>query len=85
MKHNDCFNNNHCNQFAFIPDCCNNPQTVPITSQQISQLIFAKFFNSSYCSIFVNPSDANRLVLINLFNQLLVLIQSLAPSQKVII
>ncbi|HDR8033298.1 TPA: collagen-like protein [Bacillus cereus] len=83
MKHNDCFNNNHCNQFAFIPDCCNNPQTVPITSQQISQLIF--LLNSLIAAIaafFVNPSDANRLVLINLFNQLLVLIQSLAPSPE---
>ncbi|WP_242263153.1 collagen-like repeat preface domain-containing protein [Bacillus cereus group sp. BfR-BA-01511] len=83
MKHNDCFNNNHCNKFSFIPDCCNNLQTVPITSQQISQLIF--LLNSLIAAIaafFVNPSDANRLVLINLFNQLLVLIQSLAPSPE---
>lgn len=40
MKHNDCFGHNNCNNpIVFTPDCCNNPQTVPITSEQLGRLI----------------------------------------------
>ena len=61
MTNNNCFGHNHCNNPIVFPDCCNNPQTVPITSEQLGRLYFTKLFNSGYCSVFANPSDANRL------------------------
>ena len=84
MTNNNCFGHNHCNNpIVFTPDCCNNPQTVPITSEQLGRLItFTKLFNSGYCSVFANPSDANRLALLNLFTQLLNLLNELAPSPE---
>ena len=39
MKHNDCFDHNNCNSIVFSADCCKNPQSVPITREQLSQLI----------------------------------------------
>ncbi|MCU5385529.1 MAG: exosporium glycoprotein BclB-related protein [Bacillus anthracis] len=84
MKHNDCFGHNNCNNpIVFTPDCCNNPQTVPITSEQLGRLI--TLLNSLIAAIaafFANPSDANRLALLNLFTQLLNLLNELAPSPE---
>lgn len=39
MSQNNCFGHNNCNPIVFSADCCKNPQSVPITSQQLSQLI----------------------------------------------
>ncbi|MCU4899606.1 collagen-like repeat preface domain-containing protein [Bacillus cereus] len=84
MKHNDCFGHNNCNNpIVFTSDCCNNPQTVPITSEQLGRLI--TLLNSLIAAIaafFANPSDANRLALLNLFTQLLNLLNELAPSPE---
>ncbi|WP_220775649.1 exosporium glycoprotein BclB-related protein [Bacillus sp. BML-BC060] len=84
MSHNNCFGHNNCNNpIVFTPDCCNNPQTVPITSEQLGRLI--TLLNSLIAAIaafFANPSDANRLALLNLFTQLLNLLNELAPSPE---
>ncbi|HDR4424333.1 TPA: collagen-like repeat preface domain-containing protein, partial [Bacillus cereus] len=84
MSHNNCFGQNNCNNpIVFTPDCCNNPQTVPITSEQLGRLI--TLLNSLIAAIaafFANPSDANRLALLNLFTQLLNLLNELAPSPE---
>ncbi|PFP78433.1 spore surface glycoprotein BclB, partial [Bacillus cereus] len=72
MKHNDCFGNNNCNPIIFTADCCNNPQTVPISSEQLGRLItLLNSLISAVAAFFANPSDANRLALLNLFIQLL--------------
>ncbi|MDA2507168.1 collagen-like repeat preface domain-containing protein [Bacillus cereus] len=84
MTNNNCFGHNHCNNpIVFTPDCCKNPQTVPITSEQLGRLI--TLLNSLIAAIaafFANPSDANRLALLNLFTQLLNLLNELAPSPE---
>ncbi|PFZ91309.1 hypothetical protein COL83_17825 [Bacillus wiedmannii] len=68
---------------VFIPECCNNPQTVPITSQQLGQLItLLNSLVSAIAAFFTDPRDANRLALINIFNQLLDLFESLTPSPE---
>lgn len=55
MKHNDCFGHNNCNNpIVFTPDCCNNPQTVPITSEQLGRLI--TLLNSLIAAIAACPS-----------------------------
>ncbi|PFY07633.1 collagen-like repeat preface domain-containing protein, partial [Bacillus toyonensis] len=84
MKHNDCFDHNNCNPIVFSADCCKNPQSVPITSQQLSQLI--TLLNSlipAISAFFANPSDANRVALLNLFNQFLIFLNSLLSSPEV--
>ncbi|MED2761621.1 exosporium glycoprotein BclB-related protein [Bacillus thuringiensis] len=83
MKHHDCFGRNNCSPIVFTAACCNNPQTVPITSDQLGRLI--TLLNSLIAAIsafFADPSDANRLVLLNLFTQLLNLLNELAPSPE---
>ncbi|HDR6271878.1 TPA: collagen-like repeat preface domain-containing protein [Bacillus cereus] len=73
----------HCNPVIFTAECCNNPQTIPITGQQLNQLI--SLLNSlitAIASFFADPSDANRLILISLFNRLLDLLNSLIPSPE---
>lgn len=63
MTNNNCFGHNHCNNpIVFTPDCCNNPQTVPITSEQLGRLI--TLLNSLIAAIaafFANPSDAKQI------------------------
>ncbi|MCU5685835.1 collagen-like repeat preface domain-containing protein [Bacillus wiedmannii] len=84
MSHNNCFGHNNCNNpIVFTPDCCNNPQTVPITSEQLGRLItLLNSLISAIAAFFANPSDANRLALLNLFTQLLNLLNELAPSPE---
>ncbi|HDR7139219.1 TPA: collagen-like repeat preface domain-containing protein, partial [Bacillus cereus] len=84
MTSNNCFGHNHCNNpIVFTPDCCNNPQTVPITSEQLGRLItLLNSLISAIAAFFANPSDANRLALLNLFTQLLNLLNELAPSPE---
>ncbi|MEB8725584.1 exosporium glycoprotein BclB-related protein [Bacillus cereus] len=80
---NNCSGHNHCNPIVFTPDCCNNPQTVPITSQQLGQLItLLNSLITAIAAFFADPSDANRLTLLNLFTQLLDLLNTLAPSPE---
>ncbi|WP_080344520.1 exosporium glycoprotein BclB-related protein [Bacillus paranthracis] len=68
---------------VFTPECCNNPQTVPITSEQLGRLItLLNSLISAIAAFFANPSDANRLALLNLFTQLLNLLNELAPSPE---
>uniref|UniRef100_UPI0011231716 collagen-like repeat preface domain-containing protein n=1 Tax=Bacillus thuringiensis TaxID=1428 RepID=UPI0011231716 len=78
-----------CNKFNNCPpnfvfsNSFENNQTVPITSQQLSELI--RLLNSLLSAIpafFLDPNDINRLLLINLFNQFLDLLNSLAPSTE---
>ncbi|PER85498.1 collagen-like repeat preface domain-containing protein, partial [Bacillus cereus] len=84
MKHNDCFDHNNCNPIVFSADCCKNPQSVPITREQLSQLItLLNSLVSAISAFFTNPSDANRLALLNLFNQFLIFLNSLLPSPEV--
>ncbi|PEE18310.1 collagen-like repeat preface domain-containing protein [Bacillus cereus] len=84
MKHNDCFGHNNCNPIVFSADCCKNPQSVPITSQQLSQLItLLNSLVSAITAFFANPSNANRLALLDLFNQFLIFLNSLLPSPEV--
>ncbi|WP_242268395.1 exosporium glycoprotein BclB-related protein [Bacillus cereus group sp. BfR-BA-01352] len=84
MKHNDCFNHNNCNPIVFSADCCKNPQSVPITREQLSQLItLLNSLVSAISAFFANPSNANRLVLLDLFNQFLIFLNSLLPSPEV--
>ncbi|MDM5239248.1 exosporium glycoprotein BclB-related protein [Bacillus cereus] len=83
MKHNDCFGSNNCNPIIFTADCCNNPQTVPISSEQLGRLItLLNSLISAVAAFFANPSDANRLALLNLFTQLLDLLNELPPSPE---
>jgi len=83
MKHNDCFGSNNCNPIIFTADCCNNPQTVPISSEQLGRLItLLNSLISAVAAFFANPSDANRLALLNLFTQLLNLLNELPPSPE---
>ncbi|KAB2452518.1 collagen-like repeat preface domain-containing protein, partial [Bacillus sp. CH140a_4T] len=83
MSQNNCFGHNNCNPIVFTPDCCNNPQTVPITSEQLGRLItLLNSLISAVAAFFANPSDANRLALLNLFTQLLNLLNELAPSPE---
>ncbi|MGG0251953.1 exosporium glycoprotein BclB-related protein [Bacillus toyonensis] len=84
MTSNNCFGHNHCNNpIVFTPDCCNNPQTVPITSEQLGRLItLLNSLISAIAAFFANPSDANRLALLNLFTQLLNLLNELPPSPE---
>ena len=84
MSHNNCFGHNNCNNpIVFTPECCNNPQTVPITSEQLGRLItLLNSLISAIAAFFANPSDANRLALLNLFTQLLNLLNELAPSPE---
>ncbi|PEN90237.1 collagen-like repeat preface domain-containing protein [Bacillus cereus] len=84
MTSNNCFGHNHCNNpIVFTPECCNNPQTVPITSEQLGRLItLLNSLISAIAAFFANPSDANRLALLNLFTQLLNLLNELAPSPE---
>ncbi|PEJ84968.1 collagen-like repeat preface domain-containing protein [Bacillus toyonensis] len=84
MKHNDCFDHNNCNPIVFSADCCKNPQSVPITREQLSQLItLLNSLVSAISAFFANPSNANRLVLLDLFNQFLIFLNSLLPSPEV--
>ncbi|HGH7183352.1 TPA: collagen-like repeat preface domain-containing protein, partial [Bacillus luti] len=83
MTHNNCFGHNNCNPIVFTPDCCNNPQTVPISSEQLDRLkAILNSLISAVAAFFANPSDANRLVLLNLFTQLLALLNELPPSPE---
>ena len=83
MSHNNCFGHNNCNPIVFTPECCNNPKTVPITSEQLGRLItLLNSLISAIAAFFANPSDANRLALLNLFTQLLNLLNELAPSPE---
>ncbi|MEK4539743.1 MULTISPECIES: exosporium glycoprotein BclB-related protein [Bacillus] len=83
MNSNNCFGHNNCNPIVFTSDCCDNPQTVPITSQQLGQLItLLNSLITAIAAFFADPSDANRLTLLNLFTQLLDLLNSLAPSPE---
>ncbi|PGR86603.1 collagen-like repeat preface domain-containing protein, partial [Bacillus thuringiensis] len=73
----------HCNPIIFTSDCCNNPQTIPISGVQLSQLIaLLNSLITAIASFFADPSEANRLILINLFNQFLDLLNSLIPSPE---
>ncbi|MEW4132045.1 collagen-like repeat preface domain-containing protein [Bacillus thuringiensis] len=73
----------HCNPVFFTAECCNNPQTIPITGQQLNQLItLLNSLITAIASFFADPSEANRLILINLFNQFLDLLNSLIPSPE---
>ncbi|MCQ6336222.1 collagen-like repeat preface domain-containing protein [Bacillus cereus] len=81
MGNNDCFRHNK--QIIFSQECCNNPQTVIITNQQLTQLILLlQSLIAAVVTFFANPSDANKQVVINIFNQLLVLLESLIPSPE---
>ncbi|MGG0086200.1 collagen-like repeat preface domain-containing protein, partial [Bacillus anthracis] len=72
-----------CNPVFFTAECCNNPQTIPITGQQLNQLItLLNSLVTAIASFFADPSEANRLILINLFNQFLDLLNSLIPSPE---
>ncbi|WHS74833.1 collagen-like repeat preface domain-containing protein [Bacillus cereus] len=83
MKHHDCFGHNNCSPIVFTADCCNNPQTVPITSDQLGRLItLLNSLGAAISAFFADPSDANRLALLNLFTQLLNLLNELAPSPE---
>ncbi|OQR56545.1 exosporium glycoprotein BclB-related protein [Bacillus sp. CDB3] len=83
MSNNNCFGHNNCNPIVFTPECCNNPQTVPITTDQLGRLItILNSLVSAIAAFFANPSDANRLALLNLFTQLLNLLNELAPSPE---
>ncbi|WP_141531210.1 collagen-like repeat preface domain-containing protein, partial [Bacillus thuringiensis] len=83
MKHNDCFGDNNCTPIIFTANCYNNPQTVPITSEQVGRLItLLNSLISAIVAFFANSSDANRLALLNLFTQLLNLLNELAPSPE---
>lgn len=73
----------HCNPVFFTAQCCNNPQTIPITGQQLNQLItLLNSLVTAIASFFADPSETNRLILINLFNQFLDLLNSLIPSPE---
>ncbi|TKH11897.1 collagen-like repeat preface domain-containing protein, partial [Bacillus wiedmannii] len=84
----DC--NNPCNQRfnPFPPSSCSNScgscyQTIPISQQQISQLItLLTSFKNLIPAYVSDPSDANRLALLNVFTQLLDLFNSLIPSPE---
>ncbi|MDF9507701.1 collagen-like repeat preface domain-containing protein [Bacillus cereus] len=72
-----------CNPVLFTAECCNNPRTIPITGQQLNQLItLLNSLVTAIASFFADPSEANRLILINLFNQFLDLLNSLIPSPE---
>ncbi|MFB5561930.1 collagen-like repeat preface domain-containing protein [Bacillus cereus] len=72
-----------CNPVSFTAECCNNPQTIPITGQQLNQLItLLNSLVTAIANFFADPSEANRLILINLFNQFLDLLNSLIPSPE---
>ncbi|MDI6680116.1 collagen-like repeat preface domain-containing protein, partial [Bacillus wiedmannii] len=73
----------HCNPVIFTAECCNNPQTIFISSVQLSQLItLLNSLITAIANFFANPNEANRLILIDLFNQLLDLLSSLIPSPE---
>ncbi|WP_165365635.1 collagen-like repeat preface domain-containing protein [Bacillus albus] len=77
------YDKKHCNPVFFTAECCNNPQTIPITGQQLNQLItLLNSLITAIASFFADPSEANRLILINLFNQFLDLLNSLIPSPE---
>ncbi|HDR3890401.1 TPA: collagen-like repeat preface domain-containing protein, partial [Bacillus cereus] len=83
MKHNDCSNDNHCNPIVFTADCCKNPQTICITNQQLAKLIsLLDGLKAAIPACFANPSNTNRLALINLFDQFLLFLNSLLPSSE---
>ncbi|PFN25429.1 collagen-like repeat preface domain-containing protein, partial [Bacillus cereus] len=83
MTHNNCFGHNHCNPIVFTPDCCNNPQTVPITNEQLGRLkTILNSLISAIAAFFADPSNTNRLALLDLFTQLLNLLNELAPSPE---
>ncbi|PFK06900.1 hypothetical protein COI97_00045 [Bacillus cereus] len=55
-----------------------------MTSQQLSQLItLLNSLVSAITAFFANPSNANRLALLDLFNQFLIFLNSLLPSPEV--
>ncbi|MGG0208089.1 exosporium glycoprotein BclB-related protein [Bacillus mycoides] len=84
MSNNNCFGHNNCNPIVFSADCCKNPQSVPITREQLSQLItLLNSLVSAISAFFANPSNANRLALLDLFNQFLIFLNSLLPSPEV--
>ncbi|WP_153043844.1 collagen-like repeat preface domain-containing protein, partial [Bacillus thuringiensis] len=83
MKHNDCFSYNKCNPIIFNPNCCNNPQTVPINSEQLGRLItLLNSLISALVAFLANSSEANRLALLNLFTQLFNLLNELISSPE---
>ena len=82
MNSNNCFGHNNCNPIVLH-------QTVVIIRKQYQLLVsnwatnnIIKLINNSYRAFFADPSDANRLTLLNLFTQLLDLLNSLAPSPE---
>ncbi|PFZ91316.1 hypothetical protein COL83_17870 [Bacillus wiedmannii] len=73
----------HCNPVIFTAECCNNPQTIFISGVQLSQLItLLNSLITAIANFFANPNEFNRLILIDLFNQLLDLLSSLIPSPE---
>ncbi|MGE1043943.1 collagen-like repeat preface domain-containing protein [Bacillus wiedmannii] len=73
----------HCNPIIFTAECCNNPQTIFISGVQLSQLItLLNSLITAIANFFANPNEVNRLILIDLFNQLLDLLSSLIPSPE---
>ncbi|AYF09496.1 collagen-like repeat preface domain-containing protein [Bacillus mobilis] len=55
-----------------------------MTREQLSQLItLLNSLVSAISAFFANPSNANRLVLLDLFNQFLIFLNSLLPSPEV--
>ncbi|MGG0040088.1 collagen-like repeat preface domain-containing protein [Bacillus tropicus] len=82
MQNNNC-NKNNCNPIIFTSECCKNPQTIPIDAQKLGQLILLlNGLIAAITAFFNNPTDANKSILINLFNQFLDLLNSFPTSSE---
>ncbi|MEH6935986.1 collagen-like repeat preface domain-containing protein, partial [Bacillus sp. JJ783] len=82
MKHNDCSDNNHCDSIIITGGCC-EPKVVCPSNSQLNELI--NLLNALIIAIptfFATPNAANKLILINLFNQLLDLLNLLLPTTE---
>ncbi|MGG0725689.1 exosporium glycoprotein BclB-related protein [Bacillus mycoides] len=82
MKHNDCSDNNHCDSIIITGGCC-EPKVVCPSNSQLNELI--SLLNALIIAIptfFATPNAANKLILINLFNQLLDLLNLLLPTTE---
>ncbi|PEA86358.1 collagen-like repeat preface domain-containing protein [Bacillus thuringiensis] len=84
MGNNDCFHGHHHHKnIVFTQECCQNVQTIFISNQQFRQLVsLLTSLITAVAAFFADPSDANKLTLINIFNQLLELLESLVPSPE---
>ncbi|MBJ7986293.1 exosporium glycoprotein BclB-related protein [Bacillus cereus] len=83
MKHNDCSDNNHCDPIIITGGCCDPKTVCPSNSQLIELQSILVALSTAIPTFLMTPNATNKAALVDLFNQLLILLNSLIPTAEV--